>query len=211
MVLCLVFVVALILIRTIKKDFARYDHEEGLLDYDRDLGDEYGWKLVHGDVFRPPRHLTLLSSLVGVGMQLMILGFLVICITIAGELYVERATIITVTLFTYALTSTICGYISSVVYKRYSGKKWVAAMFVSATLWPFIVTFIAGLVNFVAISYNSSRAIPFSTMLAVCAIWLFLVVPLTILGSLIGRQWSKQTEFPVRVNSIPRPIPERAW
>ena len=34
---------------------------------DRDGGEESGWKLVHGDVFRPPRHPELLSALVGTG------------------------------------------------------------------------------------------------------------------------------------------------
>lgn len=28
----------------------------------RDLAEESGWKMVHGDVFRPPRHLVLLAG-----------------------------------------------------------------------------------------------------------------------------------------------------
>ena len=31
--------------------------------------EETGWKLVHGDVFRPPRYTRLLSALVGSGVQ----------------------------------------------------------------------------------------------------------------------------------------------
>jgi transmembrane 9 superfamily protein 2/4 len=29
-----------------------------------------GWKLVHGDVFRPPKHLLALSALIGSGIQM---------------------------------------------------------------------------------------------------------------------------------------------
>lgn len=43
-----------------------------------------GWKLVHGDVFRPPRHLELLAALIGTGVQLSLLILCVILITIAG-------------------------------------------------------------------------------------------------------------------------------
>ena len=33
--------------------------------------EESGWKMVHGDVFRPPNHPKLLSSLVGSGIQIL--------------------------------------------------------------------------------------------------------------------------------------------
>ena len=40
---------------------------------------------MHGDVFRPPRHLELLAALVGTGVQLALLVLSVILITIAGN------------------------------------------------------------------------------------------------------------------------------
>lgn len=56
---------------------------------ERDLGDEYGWKQVHGDVFRPPSHPMLFSALVGSGYQMLTVTFLVILLAIVGELYTE--------------------------------------------------------------------------------------------------------------------------
>ena len=58
---------------------------------ERDVNEESGWKLVHGDVFRPPRSLTLLSALVGIGTQLAALILLVIVLAIVGMLYVGYA------------------------------------------------------------------------------------------------------------------------
>ena len=52
MVIFLVGLVSMILMRTLRKDYARYSKEEELDDLERDLGDEYGWKQIHGDVFR---------------------------------------------------------------------------------------------------------------------------------------------------------------
>ena len=51
------------------------------------LGGSARWKLVHGDVFRPPRYLELLAALVGTGVQLALLVLSVILITIAGALH----------------------------------------------------------------------------------------------------------------------------
>ena len=55
---------------------------------ERDVSEESGWKLVHGDVFRPPRSLVILSAVVGTGAQLALLVLLVILLAIIGMLYV---------------------------------------------------------------------------------------------------------------------------
>lgn len=54
---------------------------------ERDLGDEYGWKQVHGDVFRTPEHLTAFSALIGTGYQLAFVCLCVILFVIMGDLY----------------------------------------------------------------------------------------------------------------------------
>ena len=47
MVIFLVGLVTMILLRTLRKDYARYSKEDDLVDdMERDLGDEYGWKQV---------------------------------------------------------------------------------------------------------------------------------------------------------------------
>ncbi|KAF7722163.1 Transmembrane 9 super member 3 [Apophysomyces ossiformis] len=211
MVLFLTGLVSIILLRTIKSDYARYDREEGLTDFDRDFGDDYGWKQVHADVFRQPPRLMLLSAFMGTGSQLVILAAVVILYTIMGDLYAERATILTATVFLYALTSAISGYTSAKYYAHYNGKDWVKNVILTATLWPGTVACIGGIINSIAIYYSSSRAIAFPIILAMLAIWTFLCFPLTLLGAIVGRNWGKSTDFPCRVNPIPRPIPEKVW
>ena len=46
MVIFLVGLVTMILMRTLRKDYARYSKEDDVDDMERDLGDEYGWKQV---------------------------------------------------------------------------------------------------------------------------------------------------------------------
>ena len=53
MVIFLVGLVSMILMRTLRKDYARYAKEEDVEEMDRDLGDEYGWKQVRRDLSSP--------------------------------------------------------------------------------------------------------------------------------------------------------------
>ena len=56
---------------------------------ERDLGDEYGWKQVHGDVFRTPSAPILFSSLIGTGYQLAVVGMGCIIVALLGDLYTQ--------------------------------------------------------------------------------------------------------------------------
>lgn len=89
MVIFLVGLVSMILMRTLRKDYQRYSKDEEMDDMERDLGDEYGWKQVHGDVFRCTSNSLLFSSLIGTGYQLTTVVFSVIIFAIIGELYTE--------------------------------------------------------------------------------------------------------------------------
>lgn len=60
-----------------------------LLCQERDLGDEYGWKQIHGDVFRPATHRLLFTALIGTGYHVAIVSLCTITFAIVGELYTE--------------------------------------------------------------------------------------------------------------------------
>ena len=66
-VLFLTGAIGTIMIRTLRKDIAVYNEIDTL----EDGTEESGWKLVHGDVFRPPQSFPMvLSVLVGTGAQI---------------------------------------------------------------------------------------------------------------------------------------------
>lgn len=77
-VVFLVTMVSTILVRTLRKDIARYNRLDQFAledfgendDVEDGVAEDSGWKLVHGDVFRPPKNPLLLSVMVGNGAQL---------------------------------------------------------------------------------------------------------------------------------------------
>lgn len=211
MVIFLVGLVTMILLRTLRKDYARYSKDEDMDDMERDLGDEYGWKQVHGDVFRPASHGMLFSALIGSGYQLTTVVLTVICFAILGELYTERGSLLSTAIFVYAATSPVNGYFGGSLYARMGGKVWIKQMLLSAFMLPVLVCGTAFFINFIAIYYHASRAIPFGTMVAVTCICLFVILPLTLVGTVLGRNLAGQPDYPCRINAVPRPIPEKKW
>lgn len=211
MVIFLVGLVSMILMRTLRRDYARYSKEDDLDDMERDLGDEYGWKQVHGDVFRTPAAPTLFSTLIGIGYHLASVTIIVILLVIVGDLYMGRGSIMSTIIFVYAATSPVNGFFGGALYSRVGGKAWIRQMVLSAAFLPGMVCGSTFLINFVAMYYKASRAIPFGTMVAISAICLFVILPLTLVGTVLGRNICGQPNNPCRVNPTPRPIPEKKW
>mmetsp|Transcript_47439 Transcript_47439/g.151954 ORF Transcript_47439/g.151954 Transcript_47439/m.151954 type:complete len:597 (-) Transcript_47439:85-1875(-) len=212
MVIFLTGLVSMILMRTLRNDYAKYAREEDDLEtLERDVSEESGWKLVHGDVFRPAKHLVLLSALVGTGAQIAVQVLAVILIAIVGMLYVGRGTIVTAMIICYALTAFVAGYVSGGFYSRNDGKHWIRAMLVTASLFPGVVIGIGFALNTIAIFYHSLAAVPFGTMVVVFFIWAFISFPLTLFGTVIGRNWAGVPDNPCRVKRIPSPIPHKKW
>ncbi|KAF8404260.1 hypothetical protein HHK36_009142 [Tetracentron sinense] len=228
MVIFLTGLVSMILMRTLRNDYAKYAREDDDLEtlvtlsqllfiyvffllMERDVSEESGWKLIHGDVFRSPRNLVILSAVVGTGAQLVMLVLLVILLAIIGMLYIGRGAIVTTFIVCYALTSFISGYVSGGLYSRNGGKTWIKSMILTASLFPFMCFGIGFILNTIAIFYGSLAAIPFGTMVVVFIIWAFISFPLALLGTVVGRNWSGAPNNPCRVKTIPRPIPEKKW
>jgi transmembrane 9 superfamily member 1 len=84
-VLLLTAILITIFMRTLRHDFARFTADEPLPD-----DDECGWKYIHADVFRFPRHKSLFCALIGAGMQLVSLCVAIFALALAGALLQRR-------------------------------------------------------------------------------------------------------------------------
>ncbi|CAN4099949.1 unnamed protein product [Withania somnifera] len=205
MVIFLTGLVPMILMRTLRNDHAKYAHKNDDMEtLERDLIEESGWKLVLGDVFRPPQNLALLSEVVGTGAQLATLVLLVIIFAYSGKMYMRRGALVTSFIVCYALTSFISGCVSGGLYS-------CNAVDGYSITFPLLGVGIGFILNTIAIFYGSIAAIPLGTIIVVFVIWAFISLPLASLGTVVGRNWSGTPNNPCRVKNIPRPIPEKKW
>lgn len=200
----------------LRKDYAAlYCKDQDLDKMKPDIVDEYGWKQVHGDVFRSPSHSLYFSALIGSGYQLTIIAFIDICFAALGGLYANffnrRGSLLFTSIFIYTVTSPINGYFGGSLYARMGGKMWIQQMIVSAFLLPTFACSYPFYINLIAVYYESSRVISFGTMVEVACIFIFVILPLTLVGAALGRELAGQPDYPCHINTVPRPIPEKKW
>ena len=106
------------------------------------------------------------------------------------------------------ITPRICHHQNTNIYryKMMDGKKWRRNTLLTATLFPGFLGMVSYFVNFFLWHKNSTKAIPFTTMLCSVASMGWNLSSLTYLGAFFGYRKDK-IEAPVAVNSIPRFIP----
>uniref|UniRef100_A0A1B6LF31 Transmembrane 9 superfamily member n=1 Tax=Graphocephala atropunctata TaxID=36148 RepID=A0A1B6LF31_9HEMI len=200
-------ILTMIMVRTLRRDIARYNADEGI----EEALEESGWKLVHGDVFRPPRYPRLFAAVVGSGIQIFFMSLITIFFAMLGMLSpASRGALMTAAIMLYVFMGVIAGFMSARLYKTIKGRKWKRAAFLTATLYPAIVFGTGFFLNFFIWGKNSSGAVPFSTMLSLLLLWFGISLPLVYLGYYFG--YRKQPfQHPVRTNQIPRQVPDQLW
>lgn len=207
-VLFLTVMIAMILVRALRKDIAQYNDPASI----EEAKEETGWKLVHGDVFRAPQTSPmLLSVFIGTGIQLCCMVLSTLVFSVLGLLSPSsRGSIVTGLILLFVFMGAFAGYFSSTTYKMFRGLEWKQNTLTTALLFPGVTFLILGVINLVLWMEGSSGAIPFSTFFTLLFLWFCVSVPLVFLGSFYG--YKREIDpFPVRTNQIPRQIPAAPW
>jgi len=199
---------AIIIMRVLKSDYARYARTED----EEDDQEDYGWKLIHGDVFRFPNHKNVFSAFMGIGMQFLsiVIGILLLALlglfypNNGGNLYVAAISL-------YAVTAGIGGFVSGRMYKQMNGERWAWSIILTATIFVVPFVLVVSYVNSVAIYYHVTAALPALTIIEVITIWMFVGFPLTVLGGIAGKRLAEPFEAPCRTKNFPREIPPIPW
>ena len=179
-VLFLTGIVAVIMLKTVSADFRKYRE----LETQEEAQEETGWKLVHGDVFRPPAHEMLLSVFVGNGVQVLTMTGLTLLVALLGFLSpANRGALLTSILVLYALMGIQAGYVSARLYKLMKGTQWKRNTVQTALLVPGIALSIFFILNLVLASEKSSASVGFFRLFTIAFLWIGVSVPLVFVGA----------------------------
>lgn len=193
------------LLSTVKRDFGRYNADED----DEDMEVEVtGWKYVHGDIFRPPKHAAFLSICVGSGAQVLVMACLTQLFALIGFLSpANRGALLSALLTLYVAASSVSGYVSAKVYNSIdNGVARRVVTLGTALLFPGITFSIFFCLNVVMWFVGSSGSVPFATLVLLLFMWFCISVPLVFVGSAAAYR-QKAISFPTRTHHIPRQIP----
>jgi transmembrane 9 superfamily protein 2/4 len=207
-VLFLTGAIATIMIRTLRKDISGYNEMQTL----EEAQEETGWKLVHGDVFRPPQwHPMLLSVLVGTGAQI---GFAfslsILCAIMKLLNPMNKGQTLTAILVLYVLSGSVAGYVSSRIYKFCDAKAWKQNTILTATALPGALVAMFMVLNLFLSFVGAATAVSFLTIVALFALWTCVSAPLVFIGSYFGLRANK-VDVPTKTNQIARVVPEVPW
>merc|ERR1719163_1295784 len=206
-VLFLTGMLAMIMMRTLRRDLTKYNDIESK----EEAAEESGWKLVHGDVFRPPPRAGLLAVYVGTGVQVLGMGVVLMIFAVLGFLSPSnRGGLMTALLLLFVLMGILAGYVSAVMYKGFKGTEWKLTTLKTALMFPGIIATIFFTLNLFIWGEKSSGAVPWTTLAALLLMWFCVSVPLVFLGAYFGYK-RPQISYPTKTNLIPRAVPPRPW
>jgi len=207
-VLFLTGAIATIMIRTLRKDIAGYNEMQTL----EEAQEETGWKLVHGDVFRPPStHPMVFSILVGTGAQIGCAFFSTMMCSVVGLINpMKKGQTLTAIVLLYVLCGCVAGYISARIFKFCDAKAWKQNTFLTAAGLPGFLISIFTILNIFLHFAGAATAVHFFTLLAILGLWIAISTPMVFVGSFFGFR-AEKLQVPVKVNQISRYVPELPW
>lgn len=132
-VLFLSGMVAMILLRTLHRDIAKYNE----LATAEEQAEETGWKLVHGDIFRKPPQFTLLAVSVGSGMQILGMSVVTLIFALFGFLSpAHRGGLLQSMMLLFTFMGMLAGYTASRFCKLFDGDDWKVTTLLTACFYP---------------------------------------------------------------------------
>jgi len=201
-------IIITILCRNLSLDISSYNYRVSQLEEIN----EYDWKQIAGDVFRPPSgNVVLLSSMLGTGTQLFLTILATLFFGIFGFMNPEhRANILNIGILFFCFMGLPGGYIASLFYRFWGGNNWIEVSLLTSFLFPGAIIFGYIIVNIILTIEKSNAASHFSDILSLFALWIFCTSPLIIMGNFLGYK-SRKMSTPSDINRIPRIIPEKPW
>jgi transmembrane 9 superfamily protein 2/4 len=210
-VLFLSVMIAMILVRNLHRDISRYNRVMTEAEKEEER-EESGWKLVHADVFRPPTTLPMLYCVfIGTGVQIAAMALITVFFAALGFLSpANRGSLMMATVVLYVLMGCPAGYTSARLYKTFKGRMWQRATLLTAFLFPGTAFMGFFAFDMILLSMGSTGAVPFTSMLALLALWFCVSVPLVFIGAYFGYK-QEPYAYPVVTSNIPRTIPAQPW
>jgi hypothetical protein len=211
LVVLLVSFLTILLVNVVRSDLLRGIGADDLQPHSSSNTDEdVGWKLIHGNVFRPPRHLSMFCAMVGAGGHCFVTIMLVLLLTLFGIFSpVKRGGISTAALLIYVVTSAIGGFVSGRLFHQLSkdNGRWGLTAVSTFAFFPIPYMVIFVLTNSTAWANQTTNALPFGTIIVVISLFIFGAAPLSLLGSIIGRNTASDFDAVCRVHKVSRQIP----
>eukprot|EP00756_Hemistasia_phaeocysticola_P041355 Hpha_TRINITY_DN16911_c4_g1::TRINITY_DN16911_c4_g1_i1::g.52378::m.52378/K17086/TM9SF2_4; transmembrane 9 superfamily member 2/4 len=199
-------IVTFILMRTLHRDFNRYNNPEN----EEEMQEEVGWKLVHADVFRAPRWPQLFCIVVGSGVHVLLMVIVTVVFLVLSLIrpVQEWGTLIQRAIVLFVILSFFNGYTVGTLQNMFGAKKW-KTVFVSGMLISGIYLGMWVVAQIALAAEDAVSAVEFKYWALLFFCWM-VVTFAVVLGACVAYKRAP-IEPPVRVQRIARQIPTQRW
>ena len=173
--------------------------------------DEFNWKQLYGDVFRPPNKLpTLLAAFTGTGFQLFLMVLFTSIITFFSFMsQSNKLNLINSIIISFLILGFPGGYISAKLYRFFGYENWVKISLITSLFFPGTIILIHTIINTTLIIEKSNAAMKIKDILSLYCFWIFLYIPTSLIGSFLAIKEKKYQDYPI--NTIPTLIPKKPF
>ncbi|OHS92784.1 Transmembrane 9 superfamily member 3 [Tritrichomonas foetus] len=212
LVVCVLMLVAICwLTRSVGDDFNRFQREAEYNDFEIDFHSEKGWKMIHADVFRPPKNYLLLSILFGNGAQIFTAALIYLFLGVIFGNHFSRGVNGFVFVLSYGIAAFVGGYFSAGLYKRWGGMKWINQLVASTFAIPSLFFTIEFIIDAISLFLKTTKISKVKPYIILFLLLIFLILPLSIFGGIIGRHFFIIGPNPTRVSMVRRSIPRQPF
>jgi hypothetical protein len=176
-------------------------------DFDFQKSSEKGWKILHGDVFRPPSHAATLSCLVGSGCQLLLTVVLFAGASALLSVDQPRNWPCDLVVLVYVGTSVVAGFGGAAIGNSVGVQKWLRVSLGSALLAPLALGALLLVVSVASKFAGFARSLSFAGFAAAVAVIVALVAPLSAYGGLAAWRARRLCDPPCQVAAVARLVP----
>lgn len=186
-----------IIIEKISNDLSDFQTDSQFDDFDESRN-QFHWRLLHGDIFRHPKNLNVLSSLVGSSVHL-IFSFIVVILISSLTNFVENLGFFNIFLIVYLFSAFLSGFTSINISHQFGEKQYLKSS---------IGTVLAFSIPFLIVIFLISIITSFSLFtLKNCFLFLLIVIIFIVPFSLFGGHFGSKNyiiDCPCDVAAIPR-------
>ncbi|EAY03079.1 endomembrane protein 70, putative [Trichomonas vaginalis G3] len=210
-VILIVGISVCILLRALGKDISIYESNAVMNQYEMDFRIERGWKMIHADVFRKPPLESLIAAFVGFGSHMLITGILFTLFNFLFGRLLGKSMKLNLLFISFAISGFFSGYFSAGLYKRWGGNHWIFHLLMSTFIFPTVFAVNETILSVFAAIYGSTQIYRVKSLIIIICNILFLVLPLTLAGGIVGRHWFIVGKTPTQVSLIRRKIPDQPF
>lgn len=195
--IAVIAVLGFMIIEKISNDLSDFQTDSQFDDFDESRN-QFHWRLLHGDIFRYPKNLNVLSSLVGSSVHL-IFSFIVVILISSLTNFVENLGFFNIFLIVYLFSAFLSGFTSINISHQFGKKQYFKSSI--GTVLAFSIPF--SIIIFLISIITSFSLFTLKNCFLLLLIVIIFIVPFSLFGGHFGSK-NYIIDCPCDVAAIPR-------